>query len=186
MSAFEYTQDIASHYIEVWGSTPEKCYMRTGPVHELPLGFHVLKFRPANDRQFFVYATCGMSRPNDDKPVELHLLSPVETDMHVELLSAICHYHHTGSRLGLNDTVNLGRPWLDDSCCSYGLLSLPYLYGPKLEWIDTVKYKVRFLWLIPITHEEREYKKGNGVEALETIFEQKQLNYLNPRRASVV
>ena len=43
-----------------------------------------------------------------------------------------------------------------------------------------------FTGLIPITAAERNYKKENGVEALETLFEEHSLDYLNPSRASLV
>ena len=43
-----------------------------------------------------------------------------------------------------------------------------------------------FAWLIPITANERDYKKEYGVEALETLFEENSLDYLNPLRASLV
>jgi hypothetical protein len=41
------------------------------------------------------------------------------------------------------------------------------------------------LWLIPITKAEREFKKAQGLEALEALFEKKQFNYLDPARPSV-
>lgn len=45
---------------------------------------------------------------------------------------------------------------------------------------------IRFLWLIPITEEELRYKKENGLEALENIFEETEFNYIDPFRDSVV
>jgi hypothetical protein len=45
---------------------------------------------------------------------------------------------------------------------------------------------IRFLWLIPITAEELQYKKDNGVEALENKFEETEFNYIDPFRNSVV
>lgn len=68
----------------------------------------------------------------------------------------------------------------------YGLISLPYLDGPRLENHQTKSGLIRFLWLIPITIQERDYKKQNGLEALEQKFEQEHLNYINPYRKSVV
>lgn len=46
------------------------------------------------------------------------------------------HFHRTGSALGLGHTVNFGRPWLPGSSCTHGLVSLPYLFGPELEWLQ--------------------------------------------------
>lgn len=41
---------------------------------------------------------------------------------------------------------------------------------------------MRFLWLIPITPEEAEFKKQNGLEALEERFEAANFDYLDPSR----
>jgi len=49
----------------------------------------------------WTYATCGMSSPSDALSLELHLFSPTETLRHVEILSAIVHFHRTGEKLGL-------------------------------------------------------------------------------------
>lgn len=46
--------------------------------------------------------------------------------------------------------------------------------------------RVRFLWLLPITRAEREFKKARGTGALKQRFEEAQLDVLDPRRASVV
>jgi len=40
--------------------------------------------------------------------------------------------------------------------------------------------------LIPITKAERDFKIEFGYDALETIFEGKELNYLSPKRASLI
>ena len=45
---------------------------------------------------------------------------------------------------------------------------------------------VRFLWLIPVTESEIQYKKRFGMEALEDQFEKTQFNFLDSLRESVV
>jgi hypothetical protein len=136
----------------------------------------------------WTYATCCMSKPSDEKLVELHLFSPVQCELHVELLTAIAHYHRTGRTLDLGHSINFGRPWLDGSRCEHGLISLPYLDGPALQLLklnDAIA-TVNCLWLIPITESERNYKTSHGVEALEQKFEERNFDYLNPLRNSVV
>jgi hypothetical protein len=129
-----------------------------------------------------------MSQPSDDAPIELHLFSETQTRDHVELLTVIAHYSRTGSHIGLGDTVNFGRPWLNDSSCCFGLISLPYLDGPKIERfaVPEIGKSVQCLWLVPITESEREFKKIHGIDAIEQQFEQAQVNYLDPHRRSVV
>jgi hypothetical protein len=129
-----------------------------------------------------------MSQVTDEQPIELHLLSPIQDDRHVELLTAIAHYHRNEESLNLGHTVHFGRPWLPGSTCEFGLISLPYLEGPELEQFvpSDAEPVIRCLWLVPITREERDFKKDLGVEALEQRFEATQFNYADPLRRSVV
>jgi hypothetical protein len=183
-----YYQDVISHYVSVWHSAPAVRRVMRGRVKELPRSFRVLEFSPTRSRGFWTYATCCMSEEADAEPLELHLLSPIQYQAHVDLLAAVCHYHRTGCRLGLGHTVNFGIPWLDGSECEYALISLPYLDGPVLEWqtSSTPGRAGRFLWLLPITLAEREYKMSFGLEALEQRFDEVEVDYLNPSRQSVV
>jgi hypothetical protein len=127
-----------------------------------------------------------MSQQEDLEPIEIHLFAPHQSSDHVELLTAIAHYHRTGNPLGLGHTVNFGRPWVMGSECDHGLISLPYLDGPELEYGHADGIGTRFEWLIPVTKREVEYKKTRGLEALEELFERQQFNYLDPYRPGVV
>jgi Suppressor of fused protein (SUFU) len=185
-STIRYLEEIRRHYTKCWESNARVLRWDKGPIHELPLNFSVLCFEPRPERKMWTYATCGMSLPTDPDPVELHLFAPQENGQLVELVTAICHFHRHGSFLHHGETVNFGRPWLDDSLCEYGLISRPYLDGPSLEWIEINSSRVRFLWLIPITKAEREYKKQFGLEALEAKLEAASFDYINPARPSVL
>lgn len=181
-----YCDEIKEHYETVWSNRANVKRWTRGPIHELPEGFCVAEFE--SDGHTWAYGTCCMSQPNDDDLLELHLFAPFQDDSHVELLTLLCHYHRTGSQLGLGHTVNFGRPWLPNSTCLFGLISLPYLDGPVLEnhISKTSGKSIRFLWLIPITEQEREYKRQHGLEALESLLEKAVVNYLDPMRVSVV
>ncbi len=183
-----YCEEIKVHYETVWANHCTEARWQHGPVAELPQDFRVLVFPATKARQMWTYATCCMSQPLDEESIELHLFSPILSDRHVELLTVVARYHRTGNRLGLGHTVNFGRPWLPGSSCEYGLISLPYLDGPALEnYQPQVAHGiVRFLWLVPITKEERDYKKRYGLESLESRFEETQFDYLDPNRGSVV
>jgi hypothetical protein len=146
----------------------------------------VFEYAPSDRTFSWVYATCGMALHTEAVSLELFLLSPCQAEEHVELLTAIAHFHQTGARLDLGHTVNFGRPWLKDSRCSFGLISLPYPFDPALENASIVGKRVRALWLLPITSDERSFKGSSGLSALETLFEQRQFNYLDPLRRSVV
>lgn len=127
-----------------------------------------------------------MSINEESQYLELFILAPTENDFLIDLLVAVAYYHVSGHHLGLGHTINFGCPWYDGSKCDYGLISLPYLDGSSLEWLKTDLKDIQFLWLIPITKEEVEYKKNNGLEALECLFEENSLNYINPFRQSLV
>lgn len=147
-----YAKQIRAHYEVQWRAEARRQHWSAGPIHQLPDKFEVLVFPPAS-RRFWTYATSCMSQAQDDLRIELHLFSPVETTQHIELLTIVAHYHRTGASLGIGHTVNFGRPLLPMSACEYGLISLPYLDGPALEYLNTADGDVRFLWLVPITKE---------------------------------
>jgi hypothetical protein len=182
----EYCEIIALHYSGCWNAQPQAVDFQKGPIHELPADFQILKFPPAGKHRMWAYCTRCMSQPNDARPIELHMFTRERHDNLAELLVATAHYHRTGSPLDVGHSINFGRPWLKGSSCDRGLISLPYLDGPALEWLQVNEQKVRFLWLIPVTKSEIEFKKTAGLEALEEWFQQAKLDYLNPFRASVV
>ena len=184
----EYSDLIVRHYESCWSNKSMPHTWREGRSGDLPAEFRVLEFRPNERRDMWTYATCCMSQPSDVLKTELHLFSPSEERDHVELLTVIAHYHRTGEQIGLGHSVNFGRPWFSGSACDYGLISLPYLDGPDLEnlSLDDLGTGIKCLWLIPITKSEREFKKRQGVEALESKLEDASFNYLDPARQTVV
>ena len=178
-------QEIKEHYTNYLGKFTEY-HFNKGPVNELPDNITILKFSPNRKRNMWIYATCGMSDYEGRNAIELHMFSLVEHDFLIELLTVIAHYHVTGGNLGWGHTVNFGCSWYPASTQRYGLLSLPYLDGPVLEKCQIDSKMIQFLWLLPITEAERNYKKHKVLEALEQKFEENQLNYLDPFRESVV
>jgi hypothetical protein len=180
-----YASSLLEHYHNVWAADMEKVPFDGGPIGDLPADFAVMACPPHGSRRMWAYATLCTSQPNDAECIELHLFSRFRADQLAELLVAMAHYHRTGSPLGLNHTLNFGRPWFPNSNCDHGLISLPYLDGPKLEWAEIESRSVRFLWVIPITADEVAYKQNKGIQALEERFEQAHFDYADPSRSSV-
>lgn len=178
-------QEIESHYQRVWGQRGQPCQFVAGPISDLPSDFSVLAFPPHESRSMWTYATCCMSQPQDERPLELHIFAPKEANDIVELLVVTAHFHRTAASLGLWDSVNFGRPWLDGSICDHGLVSLPYLDGPDIEDLKIETSAIKCYWLIPVTKAEIEFKKEFGIESLEDRFEKNRLDYINPKRLSV-
>jgi len=56
------------------------------------------------------------------------------------------------------------------SRCDRLLVSLPYPWGPNLQTCHVGDRHVDFLWLLPITQEECDFKVTNGLEALESLL----------------
>lgn len=181
-------RELTAHYATQWSNSPTVHRWHSGPIFELPNSFCVLEFPPSQLRAMWTYATCGMSQAFDDEQLEVHLFSPIASENHVELLTAVAHFHRTGDALGLGHTVNFGRPWLNDSLCDHGVITLPYLDGPTIEVCRLLSQSevIRCLWLVPITKSERQFKHLHGLEALEQCLEGANFNYLDPHRRSVI
>ncbi len=180
-----YADSLLEHYRTAWAGSLEKVPFDKGPIGDLPVDFAVMICPPHGSRTLWTYATLCMSQPTDSEPIEVHLFSNSRADQLAELLFAIAHYHRTGSPLGVNHSVNFGRPWFPGSTCDHGLISLPYLDGPKLEWAEIESRSVRFLWVIPITTKEFAFKQDKGIQALEERFEKAHVAYADPFRPSV-
>lgn len=144
---------------------------------------------PPNHRRLYAYATLGLSEAAVLPRIELFLLSPRADDSLAELLTSIALRHATGQRhLGVGHSVDLHRPWLDDSLCTRGLVSLPYLFGPAMEQgpRDAMGHGRGIFWLLPITPAEDAFKQTSGLEALEELFAATQISTADPSRMSVV
>jgi len=118
--------------------------------------------------------------------IEAFIVTPDQNLRAVEFLYALTHFHLTGARLDLGHTVNFGEELWDGSGLDHGFLSFPYAQVAGFESFTYDNGRTTVTWLIPITSAERDYKKENGVDALETLFERRSLDYLNPSRASLV
>jgi len=183
-----YKDAIIKHYQSCWHGNYNLVKCAQGPIELLGDDFCILEFEPSVARDMWTYATCCMSNPNQYNPIELHLFSSTRNAELIVLLTAIAFYHIHTTNLGLNHTVNFGKPWQYQSKCSYGLISFPYLDDPMLEIFtyQPENIQVGFYWLLPITPEELALKKKYGVDSLEQIFENNHLNYLDVNRKSVV
>ncbi len=166
--------------IDVLGPPP-------GPIAEQNPHFRVLRVGSDQPGDTRVYVTIGgwAATEHTNQGLEFILATPFETDRAVELL-AMNVYYHRGGRLGLGDTVPIGEPWLPGSLCDHYLISLPYPYGPELQNCHVGDRHIDFLWLLPITKAERDFKAEHGLEALEQRFEDDDLDYWDPHRSSVI
>ena len=169
-----------------WGKSADTKDQILDPLKKMSEGFSVLTFPPSEEHDFWIYSTLGMSTDNSANLIELHVFSNRQDLTLIELLTITASFHRNDAPLGLHHTVNFGRPWQDDSACSFGFISLPYMDGEDLEIFNFEGGHLHNLWLLPITESERDYKSENGWDELEQRFEDDGLDYLNPERASCV
>jgi hypothetical protein len=140
-------------------------------------------------RALHVYVTLGLAEAEVLPRIELFLLSPRADDRLAELLTAVALRHAAGEKhLGVGHSVDFHRPWLNESLCTRGLVSLPYLFGPSMEAgpHDAAGHSRSIYWLLPITPEEDQFKRTSGLEALEELFAAGQISTADPDRPSVV
>jgi len=179
----EYFKNLQRHFESYFKVKGNKIIWKKGPQEKLHPEFYILEFIPNQIHNFWTYCTVGMSADSlEENLIELFVFAPRQDVALVELLTVTASYHRNVLPLDLHHTVNIGQPWLDGSKCDHGFISLPYLDGEELEIAQIGEKTVSCYWLISITEKERDYKIEHGVDALEQLFEDKQLDYLNPDR----
>lgn len=189
MEASELKKLIRNHVGQFWpNNTISEEVWQEGPIHKTIPRFSILRIEPLRDGNPFVYVTsgCALAQNNFGK-YEFVLLSPVQDPLHVETLTMLAHFvADKDHRVNIGDIVKIGRPWLPHSRCDRLLISLPYPYGPKLEYANCDGERIRFLWTLPITAREAAFAELNGTAALEEKFDDVKLNYLDAHRTSAV
>lgn len=182
----KYHLGLLAHYEENWGPNYTQKAWKDAAMLELNPLFTVLEFAPTDEKVMWSYATCGMSQPNDRKPIEVHLFSKKRDRNLFELLSDVAYQQRLHNIIDVTNTISLGRPVKKDSPCTHALVSLPYPDGAKMEVAKIGGKETYFYWLLPITEKEAEYKINCGLYDLEMLLDNPPLNYLDPKRKSVV
>lgn len=73
-----------------------------------------------------------------------------------------------------------------DSPLKHILFTSPFLWEDKLKTLHFPDMKVAWLLAIPISNEEFEFAKENGSDALESLFEEHQIDIFDLMRKSIV
>ena len=182
-------QNVKEHLASLWPKA-HLSFRRwaKGPVEELGRDFAVIELSPTREsNNLWVYCTAGTGQTEGEAHQhEFVLLSSSSEELHVETLTMLSHYHRFESPLTIGHVVTIGHSWAEGSQCNRLLISLPYPFGPKLEWLTAPNITVQFLWALPITSEEAAFVKQNGIEELERRFDSAKLQYWDPLRGSVV
>lgn len=183
---------LERHVQEFWdGHIVQEATWQSGPILERVPHFSTRRVLPKRAGEAWVYVTVGCSLPDsdgsDDARTEFFLMSPVASEAHSETLAMVSHFHSfEAHRLGIGSTINIGRPWMPDSPLDHLLVSLPYPYGPDLEWAPSEAGGARFLWLLPIHEREAAFVKRTSLEEFESLMDSAGANVLDPHRKPVV
>ncbi|GAC1676970.1 MAG: suppressor of fused domain protein [Steroidobacteraceae bacterium] len=179
---------IRQHLEATWPNrTLEPFVWTLGPVAP---NFQVLRVAPSKPGEPWVYVSCGawQAETREESRYEFFLLSPHESPSHVETLAMLANLHSSGEyAVQPAKIIEIGRPWMDEATCDHLLVSIPYPFGPKFEYlkVPSSSLTIRFLWLMPITHDEATFARNHGVEELEQKFETAGVNYLDKQRKSI-
>jgi Suppressor of fused protein (SUFU) len=181
---------VKRHLDAFWPGQDKDCFTwKLGPIKEvLPL-FTVCRIRPRSVRDPWVYVTVGACDVDagEEPRMEFFLLAPDDNARHIETLAMVAHFHATTrNKLDVGRIIVCGRGWLEGSPSDHLLVSLPYPFGPTLEWCkEWVDKDIRFLWLVPITPSEAAFAMEKGVESLERRFDENTINAVDPMRKPV-
>jgi hypothetical protein len=157
-----------------------------GPLAGIAPWLRVLRFGPGPRTGLWSYVSLGAHGLNgiDGQGLEFVVLADEPDPGLVELLAMTAYFSHT-AKFGVGHTVPIGRPWREGSKCDELLLALPYPLGPELEEADLGDRQVRVLWLLPITRSESRYRHANDLEALESLFDEAEIEFWNVDREPV-
>jgi hypothetical protein len=158
--------------------------------------------RSSGDEVFYVLMTGGMSdlamtMPRNakdlDRRVELIFYCAEPREEYVTILRWVAHFpHDSKSWLGHGHTVPNGNPpepfWGSDKLDT--LFFLPPIIAKDQKLPSELRLNgepVNFLWVVPITTAECNFKLNNGFDALMDLFDQNQHPYIfDPKRRSYV
>ncbi len=183
----DYIPKLREHYEQFYGVRGNILHWQHGSTGKLHEQFFILELPHNNKHEMWTYATVGMSAEREDEDlVELIVYTSTQDHSIAELLTLAASFHRNDEPLGLHHTVNVGKGMSSTPNCDHGFISLPYLDGEALELFEFGQRTTHVYWFIPITERERDYKIENGCEALEQLFEDKQLNYVDFNRGSLV
>lgn len=141
---------------------------------------------PRSDSWAYVTAGCWAAMEKGGHGLEFVMTAHVRDQRFIDLMAMIAYYHCGGHQLDLEHSMPIGEPWVPGSTCDHLLISLPYLHGPDLEHCSLPGGHARILWALPVTAAEIDFRRHEGHEALEQLFDDVEIIPTDPFRASVV
>jgi len=188
---------VMKHYIQYWGEPIEVNKLDWPQEGGLGGSFRIVKFVPQADEKR-IYATVGLSAqamparlptPNDafEPRAELFIYADLETNSLIELLTALVVYPFENQTFLWTRQTILGKsPVTDHSKMTSVYITSPYFEEESFHSLHINDHHIQMLWIVPIYESEREYKIKYGWQALEELFEEKELDIWSLQRDPLV
>lgn len=192
MNTKKQKRKIASHIMDIVGGNPE--FKRYNDNNECS-SVHIMMIKDIPENGVNFYSTIGTSEHSvglkiDAKPLRLELIFVAdEKYSKIENILATCAFCIINSKYKcfpgavFNDVIN---QYIIDTDMKHIIFVQPFLWEndfPELELDDKI---IEWLLAVPISENELTYSEKNGFEALEDLFEKRQIDIFNIYRESVV
>lgn len=182
--------DWRQHLQRVWsGGDHDELAWRLGPVDDVLPRLRIRRITPEKPGEPWVFATVGAWEAVDSLDrLEFILLTPDERAEYLELLTMLACFHADPRfSLRFGGTVNIGRPWTDDSRAHELYVSPAYCLPEDLRCHHCCDGgHIDIAWLVPVTPEEAALARSGRGDELEALLDLARANVVDPRRSSVV
>lgn len=153
----------------------------------------ILSCEDKNFESILSYSTLGLSDfsigyEGNGLPLRVELVGASDFECFPNIL-ATCAFNIINSKFECSFGTtfkNVIDMYLPDSPMKHILFLSPFLWEDTLKTIKFKKKQVAWLMAIPISEEEKQFADNNGIEALEQLFEEHQINVFDLERTSVI
>jgi len=187
-----YVERVVAHVREFWPDGELDVLAWTiGPLWEQAPQMRFVELGPAERGGTWTYLSAGAAPLLEDEGVghEFVIRAPFQERLMVELLAMAVYYAWTGDHGGVHDghTLNHGEPWIEGADASFLYVNKPYFVSHRFERLPYGDgHTAQFLWLVPITEAEKDWRHAHGQEAFEQLLEERRIDPTDPARAPVV
>lgn len=178
-----YEDRLWEHYKYHFGSKCTVCRIDDPVIQDIDPNIVILRFEPNSENHYYVYCTIGMSRYDDEKPVEMMIYAGESHYANIVMLAQLIVKNRTIAQVKTEDIFELDMSTAPQFTCTCGLIELPC---HEEKSFAVTEHGVNCLWLIPITKEEFDYQKKYGYDALQQKFMSNFFDILNHKRKSLV
>jgi len=184
----ELLKQIKKEYETLWGKASReiKPDISADILKDFP-ELKILEFPPSRLHKTWIYATLGMSSiaANKDELPEVHIYASDKSSDSIAAITSLMEYS-LYQPLKFGTIFSCFKDNKNHSGCAYIALAYPECDGAGFKEIFFDKKEVLFIWLLPITYNEKKLIEDKGLEALEDkLFEKSITDYSWDRKSLV-